>query len=316
MERATHIPVMLQRVLELIETAVATVDNPVVVDMTLGLGGHTEAILERFDQVTVIGVDRDLQAIARAKERLARFGSRVRVVHGVDDQIVSIVQAEGFDAVDVVFFDLGVSSMQLDFAERGFAYAQDGPLDMRMNEQDDLTAADLLNTYTEDEIVRVLRDFGEEKFARRIASAIVEQRSESPFSTTAELVELIRRSIPAAARRTGRNPSKRTFQALRIEINDELGVFRRALADALELLNVGGRIVVLAYHSLEDRIAKRTFAEVTTLKVPRDLPVVPEHMKPKFRLVLRGAEKATDEEIETNPRATSVRLRVVERVAA
>ncbi|NLC97766.1 MAG: 16S rRNA (cytosine(1402)-N(4))-methyltransferase RsmH, partial [Actinomycetales bacterium] len=211
---------------------------------------------------------------------------------------------------------LGVSSMQLDFAERGFAYAQDGPLDMRMNEQDDLTAADLLNTYTEDEIVRVLRDFGEEKFARRIASAIVEQRSESPFSTTAELVELIRRSIPAAARRTGRNPSKRTFQALRIEINDELGVFRRALADALELLNVGGRIVVLAYHSLEDRIAKRTFAEVTTLKVPRDLPVVPEHMKPKFRLVLRGAEKATDEEIETNPRATSVRLRVVERVAA
>ena len=316
MERATHIPVMLQRVLELIETAVATVDNPVVVDMTLGLGGHTEAILERFDQVTVIGVDRDLQAIARAKERLARFGSRVRVVHGVDDQIVSIVQDEGFDAVDVVFFDLGVSSMQLDFAERGFAYAQDGPLDMRMNEQDDLTAADLLNTYTEDEIVRVLRDFGEEKFARRIASAIVEQRSESPFSTTAELVELIRRSIPAAARRTGRNPSKRTFQALRIEINDELGVFRRALADALELLNVGGRIVVLAYHSLEDRIAKRTFAEVTTLKVPRDLPVVPEHMKPKFRLVLRGAEKATDEEIETNPRATSVRLRVVERVAA
>ena len=316
MERATHIPVMLQRVLELIETAVATVDNPVVVDMTLGLGGHTEAILERFDQVTVIGVDRDLQAIARAKERLARFGSRVRVVHGVDDQIVSIVQAEGFDAVDVVFFDLGVSSMQLDFAERGFAYAQDGPLDMRMNEQDDLTAADLLNTYTEDEIVRVLRDFGEEKFARRIASAIVEQRSESPFSTTAELVELIRRSIPAAARRTGRNPSKRTFQALRIEINDELGVFRRALADALELLNVGGRIVVLAYHSLEDRIAKRTFAEVTTLKVPRDLPVVPEHMKPKFRLVLRGAEKATNEEIETNPRATSVRLRVVERVAA
>ena len=152
MERATHIPVMLQRVLELIETAVATVDNPVVVDMTLGLGGHTEAILERFDQVTVIGVDRDLQAIARAKERLARFGSRVRVVHGVDDQIVSIVQDEGFDAVDVVFFDLGVSSMQLDFAERGFAYAQDGPLDMRMNEQDDLTAADLLNTYTEDEI--------------------------------------------------------------------------------------------------------------------------------------------------------------------
>lgn len=316
MESATHIPVMLERVLELVEAAVARVEHPVVVDMTLGLGGHTEAILERFDHVTVIGVDRDLQAIARAQERLARFGSRVRVVHGVDDEIVEIVKGEGFDTVDVVFFDLGVSSMQLDFAERGFAYAQEGPLDMRMNEQDGLTAADLLNTYSEDEIVRVLRDFGEEKFARRIASAIVQQRSVQPFATTSELVELVRSNIPAAARRTGRNPSKRTFQALRIEINDELGVFRRALADALELLNVGGRIVILAYHSLEDRIAKRAFAEVTTLKVPRDLPVVPEHMQPRFKLVVRGAEKASDSEIEQNPRATSVRLRAVERVAA
>lgn len=316
MTRATHIPVMLDRVLELIEFAVVNNEKPVVVDMTLGLGGHTEAILERFDQVTVIGVDRDLQAIARAQERLAHFGSRVRIVHGVDDEIIDIVQAEGFKTVDVVFFDLGVSSMQLDFAERGFAYAQDGPLDMRMNETDELTAAELLNTYTENEIVRVLRDFGEEKFARRIASAIVTQRETTPFATTSELVELIRHSIPAAARRTGRNPAKRTFQALRIEINDELGVFRRALADALAILSVGGRVIVLAYHSLEDRIAKRAFADVTTLKVPRGLPVVPEHMIPKFELVIRGAEKASEEEIAINARSTSVRLRAIERVAS
>lgn len=316
MEQAQHIPVMLDRVLDLLEPAVMAAENPVVVDMTLGLGGHTEAILERFEQATVIGVDRDLQAIARAQERLERFGDRVRIVHGVDDEITSIVESEGFSRVDAVFFDLGVSSMQLDFADRGFAYAQDGPLDMRMNESDSFTAAELLNTYSENDIVRVLRDFGEEKFARRIASAIVLQRQDKPFSTTGELVELIRRSIPAAARRTGRNPAKRTFQALRIEINDELGVFQRAVTDALDLLNVGGRVIVLAYHSLEDRIAKRTFADLTTLHVPRDLPVVPEHMKPKFQLVVRGAEKASEAEIAANARSTSVRLRAIERVAA
>lgn len=316
MSEAVHVPVMLDRVIELLEPAIANVEKPVVVDMTLGLGGHTEAFLERFPHATVIGIDRDLQAIARASKRLERFGERVKIVHGVDDEIIDIVAEAGFATIDAVLFDLGVSSMQLDFAERGFAYAQDGPLDMRMNEQDGLTAADVLNTYSEDDIVRVLRDFGEEKFARRIASAIVAQREEKPFATTRELVDIISRSIPAAGRRTGRNPAKRTFQALRIEINDELGVFRRAVADALGLLSVGGRIVVLAYHSLEDRIAKRTFADVTENKAPRDLPVVPEHMLPKFQLVVRGAEKSTPAEIDLNPRATSVRLRAVERVAA
>ncbi len=316
MTNATHIPVMADRVLELIEAAIVDVENPIVVDMTLGLGGHTEAILERFEHVTVIGVDRDVQAIARAQERLARFGTRVRVVHGVDDEIIDIVHEQGFDTIDVVFFDLGVSSMQLDFADRGFAYAQDGPLDMRMNESDELTAAEVLNTYSEDDITRILREFGEEKFARRIAAAVIAQRSNTPFSRTSELVDLVRRSIPAAARRTGGNPAKRTFQALRIAINDELGVFSRALNDALALLNVGGRVIVLAYHSLEDRIAKRRFAELSTLDVPRDLPIVPDHMQPKFRLVVRGAEKASAEEIDANPRATSVRLRAIERVAA
>lgn len=315
MSDAKHVPVLLDRVMDLLAPSVVG-DRPVVVDTTLGLGGHTEAMLNRFSDLHVIGIDRDPEALARAKARLAGFGDRVTFAHAVYDEIADVVRDAGFETVSGVLFDLGVSSMQLDLAERGFAYAQDAPLDMRMNPEDELSAADVLNTYEAVDLAKVLRYYGEEKFAKRIAEAVVAERAKEPFTNSARLVDLIRDSIPQAARRTGGNPAKRTFQALRIEVNDELGVYRRALPAALEVLAPGGRIVVLAYHSLEDRITKHEFARVTTTDVPRDLPFVPEGHEAKFKLITRGAEVATEAEIEDNPRARSVRLRVVERVAA
>jgi 16S rRNA (cytosine1402-N4)-methyltransferase len=310
-----HIPVLLDRVVDVLAPAFDR-DRPVFVDATLGLGGHSEAILERFVDVVVIGLDRDPEAIERAGRRLARFGERAILVNTVYDEIGEAIGAAGFPSVSGVLFDLGVSSLQLDVAERGFAYAQDAPLDMRMNPRVGISAADVLNTYAAADIARVLREYGEERFARRIADAIVAERARQPFTTSARLVELIRDSIPAPARRTGGNPAKRTFQALRIEVNDELGAWRRALPEAMAAVEPGGRIVVLAYHSLEDRIAKRVFAAATTSIAPRDLPVVPVELAPKFKLLTRGAELASEDEIAQNSRAKPVRLRAVERVAA
>jgi 16S rRNA (cytosine1402-N4)-methyltransferase len=204
--------------------------------------------------------------------------------------------------------------MQLDLRERGFAYAADAPLDMRMDPTAGLTAADVLNTYPEAELARILREYGEERFARRIAGAIVRQRAVEPFTTSARLVELLYTAIPAPARRTGGHPAKRTFQALRMEVNDELGVLRRAIPAAIDAIGVGGRVVVESYHSLEDRLVKRAFTAATRLDVPEDLPFIPEGAEPALRLVTRGAEQADDHEIEQNPRAASVRLRAIERV--
>ncbi len=315
MTEPSHVPVLLDRVLDLMAPSVAG-EHPVVVDATLGLGGHTEAMLTRFPDLHVIGIDRDPHALARAEARLARFRERVTYSHAVYDEIASVVRDAGLSTVAGVLFDLGVSSMQLDVADRGFAYAQDAPLDMRMNPEDDLTAAEVLNTYSAVDLAKVLRYYGEEKFAKRIAESVVADRAREPFTTSARLVDLIRTSIPAAARRTGGNPAKRTFQALRIEVNDELGAYRRALPAALEVVAPGGRIVVLAYHSLEDRITKHALAKVTKTDVPRGLPFIPEGHAARFRLVTRGAEVATKSEIDDNPRARSVRLRVVERLAA
>ena len=310
-----HIPVVADRVLDLLEPAVLAADAPVLVDTTLGLGGHSEAMLERFAEARVIGIDRDGDALARASARLEPFGDRFTPVHAVYDEIVEAVDDAGADRVTGVLFDLGVSSMQLDQAERGFAYAQDAPLDMRMNPDDPLTAAEVLNSYEEGALARVLRDYGEEKFARKIARTIVREREREPFERSARLVELVRDAIPAPARRTGGNPAKRTFQALRIEVNDELGAYERALPAALDLTELGGRVVVLSYHSLEDRITKRTFAAATTSTAPPGLPVVPPELEPRFRLLTRGAERASESEIAENPRATPVRLRAVERIA-
>ena len=309
----SHVPVLLDRVVSLLAPAL---DRPgsVLVDATLGLGGHSEAVLTRIDATRVIGIDRDPQALALASERLAPFGDRFTGVHAVYDEIEDVLDDLGLTGVDGVLFDLGVSSMQLDVRERGFAYAEDAPLDMRMDGTVGITAAEVLNTYDAADLTRILREYGEEKFARTIAAAVVRERAAEPFTSSGRLVELLYAEIPAPARRTGGHPAKRTFQALRMEVNDELAVLRRAMPASIDAINVGGRVVVESYHSLEDRLVKQAFVAATRSDVPVDLPFVPEGHEPALRLVTRGSEKASAEEISENPRAASVRLRVIERV--
>ncbi|MDT0201249.1 16S rRNA (cytosine(1402)-N(4))-methyltransferase RsmH [Nocardioides sp. AE5] len=310
-----HVPVLLDRVVELMAPALET-PGAIMVDATLGLGGHSEALLEAFPQARLIGIDRDTDALARAGARLAPYADRTDLVHAVYDELPRVLAERNLDHVDAVLFDLGVSSMQLDMAERGFAYAQDAPLDMRMNDQDPRTAADVLNTYPLDELTRILRDYGEERFARRIAQHVVREREQAPFTTSGRLVSLLYDAIPAPARRTGGHPAKRTFQALRIEVNDEINVLRRAIPAALAAIGPGGRVVVEAYQSLEDRIVKQAFAEVSSSDVPPDMPFIPAGHEVDFRVVTRGAEKAVEPEITSNPRAASVRLRAIERLQA
>ncbi|WP_107774582.1 16S rRNA (cytosine(1402)-N(4))-methyltransferase RsmH [Nocardioides sediminis] len=313
MTTPSHAPVLVDRVVALLRPALDR-DGAVLVDCTLGLGGHSEAVLEHCPRARVIGIDRDPAALELAGRRLAPFGDRFTGVHAVYDEILDVLAAQGLDAVDAVFFDLGVSSMQLDLRERGFAYAEDAPLDMRMDSTTGITAAEVLNTYSAADLTRVLKEYGEEKFARKIAHAVVREREREPFATSARLVELLYAEIPAPARRTGGHPAKRTFQALRMEVNDELAVLRRAIPAAIEAIDLGGRVVVESYHSLEDRLVKRAFTAATRLDVPPDLPFVPEGSEPAFRLVTRGAEQADEHEVEENPRAASVRLRALERV--
>jgi len=308
-----HVPVLLDRVVALLAPALDR-DGAVMVDATLGLGGHTEAVLAGCELARVIGIDRDPSALGLAAERLAPYGDRFTGVHAVYDELPEVLADHGLASVEAVLFDLGVSSMQLDVTDRGFAYREDAPLDMRMDAGASLTAADVLNTYPEAELTRILREYGEEKFARKIARAVVRERAREPFTMSARLVELLYAEIPAPARRTGGHPAKRTFQALRMEVNDELAVLRRALPAAVDAISVGGRVVVESYHSLEDRLVKQAFTAVTRSEVPPDLPFVPEGMEPALRLVTRGAERASAAEIEDNPRAASVRLRAVERV--
>ena len=306
-------PVLLARTIELLAPAVAA-PGAVVVDATLGMGGHSAALLERFGSLRLVGLDRDPQALRLAGERLAPFAARTTLVHAVYDELADVLTRYGLDRVQGVLFDLGVSSLQLDEPERGFAYAKDAPLDMRMDQTRGLTAAEVVNTYEPSRLARVLREYGEERFARRIADAVARERAREPFTGTARLAELVRSSIPAATRRTGGHPAKRTFQALRIEVNGELHALERALPAAVDALAVGGRIVVLSYHSLEDRMVKRTLVAGATSTAPPGLPVVlPEH-EPVLRLLTRGAEEPAPAEVEANPRAASARLRAAERV--
>ena len=314
MTTPAHVPVLLDRVVALLTPALDR-DGAVLVDATLGLGGHTEAVLSRLALARVVGIDRDPDALAMAGERLAPFGDRFTGVHAVYDEIPDVLADLGLASVDAVLFDLGVSSMQLDVRERGFAYAEDAPLDMRMDGSTGPTAADVLNSYAAADLARILREYGEERFARKIAAAVVRERAREPFTRSGRLVELLYAEIPAPARRTGGHPAKRTFQALRMEVNDELAVLRRAIPAAIDAIGIGGRVVVESYHSLEDRLVKQAFVAATRLDVPEDLPFVPAGHEPALRLVTRGAEKASPEEIAENPRATSVRLRAVERVS-
>lgn len=310
---AVHVPVLLERVLALLGPAV-TGRAAVVVDATLGLGGHAEALLRAHPELTLVGLDRDPAALDRSEARLAGFGERVHLVHAVYDAMPDVLSSLGIDGVHGVLFDLGVSSMQLDVAERGFAYSQDAPLDMRMDPTSPLTAADIVNGYPVPEIARVLREYGEERFALRVAQAIDRARRVAPLTSTAELAELVRTAIPAATRRHGGHPAKRTFQGLRIEVNGELDALRVAIPAALDALVLGGRIVVLSYHSLEDRIVKKSLAALATDATPIGLPVPLSDRGPQLRLLSRGSEAASDEEIEANPRAASVRLRAAERI--
>lgn len=310
-----HTSVALDKCIDLLTPAINNSTSPVFVDATLGLGGHSFEMLKLFPNLTLIGIDRDTQAIAKASTRLSQFGNRVHIAHSVFDHFNEVIKSFGFEKIDAALFDLGVSSMQLDEADRGFSYSQDAPLDMRMDQTQGITAEEIVNTWSHGDLARILRVYGEEKFASRIADFIIREREISPINSTATLSSLVKRAIPAAARRTGGNPAKRTFQALRIAVNNELEVIENALPQALELLNVGGRLVVLSFQSLEDRIVKDAFTQVTQSTSPRELPIeLPGHQA-KFKLIAKG-EPAADVEIATNSRAKSVRIRAVERVAA
>lgn len=311
-----HVPVALDRCIALLAPSIEAVPNPVVVDATLGMGGHTHELLRRFPQLQVIGIDRDLSAIDIATKNLAEFSSRLTIVHAVYDHISDVLRDLNIPSVDGVLFDLGVSSMQLDFAERGFAYSQEAPLDMRMDQSSGLSAQEVLDTYSRQDLVRVIRTYGEEKFATKIVDNIIAAREAGTLRTTTDLATIVKESIPAPARRTGGNPAKRTFQALRIEVNNELSVLERALPAATERLAVGGRVVVMAYQSLEDKIVKRYFTEITASRSPLGLPIDLPNSAAHFSLVIRGSEGASAAEIEANPRAASMRLRAAERLVA
>jgi 16S rRNA (cytosine1402-N4)-methyltransferase len=311
--RGTHVPVLLERCLELLAPALDR-PEPVHVDFTLGLGGHAEAVLERFPAATLVGLDRDPEALAHARHRLARFADRTHLIHAVYDELPALLAELGLPAFHSGLFDLGVSSLQLDEPDRGFAYARDAPLDMRMDQSAGVTAEEVVNGYEPGELVRILRVYGEEKFATRVVSAIVRERQKSRITSSSKLADLVRDAIPAAARRTGGNPAKRTFQALRIEVNGELAALESAVPAALDLLAPKGRLVVMSYQSLEDRIVKRAFAARARSTGPIDQPVELPGTGPTLRLLTRGSEPPSAAEVAENPRAASVKLRAVEQI--
>lgn len=310
--RNIHTPVLLERCVELLTPALSH-EGAVLVDATLGMGGHSEAFLERLPGLRLIGLDRDPQALAIAGERLARFTDRITLVHTVYDGIAEAVAGAGYAHTDGILFDLGVSSLQLDRAERGFAYAQDAPLDMRMDPTSGPTAADVIATFSEGELRRIFERYGDEKLGGRYARAIIAERTSSPITTSAHLVRVLTAATPGALLGQG-HPAKRVFQALRIEVNGELAALDAAIPAALSTLKVGGRIVVMSYQSLEDRIVKQDFAKAIASTSPPGLPVeLPEHA-PRFRLLVKGAELADEAERERNSRAIPVRLRAAERI--
>jgi 16S rRNA (cytosine1402-N4)-methyltransferase len=310
-----HVPVMLDRVLTLLAPALRP-EGSVLLDATLGRAGHAVALLREHPRLTLIGVDADDAAIEESRRLLAPYAGRVTLVRARYDAIGEVLTGLGRTSVQGVLFDLGVSSPQLDDPERGFAYSQDAPLDMRMDRSGPLTAADVVNTYPAARLAQVLREYGEERFARRIADAVVRERSVRPLTSTMRLSEIVRDSIPAPARRSGGNPAKRTFQALRIEVNGELAALRAALPAALGAVAVGGRIVVLAYHSLEDRMVKQALSASAADTTPAGLPVQLAAARPRFRLLTRGAQRPAEAEVAANPRAASARLRAAERIRA
>ena len=319
-----HVPVMRDRMAELLAPSVEAFGaNAVLIDGTLGAGGHTEHFLNVFPNARVIGVDRDPNALRQASERLAPFKDRFTAVQSRFDHVDEVVANNAGEIFDTArehgiagaLFDLGVSSMQLDQQERGFSYRGDAPLDMRMDQTQGITAAEVLNTYSHGDLARILKTYGDERFAGKIASAVIAERDREPFDRAARLVELLYATIPAATRRTGGHPAKRTFQALRIEVNRELEAVENVVPVITNLLGVRGRAVFMSYQSLEDKIVKAAFNELTTSKTPAGLPMDLPGTEPEFRTVTRGAEKAPADEIERNPRAAPVRVRCIEKLS-
>jgi 16S rRNA (cytosine1402-N4)-methyltransferase len=315
-----HVPVMLAEVVALLAPALeapppdSAAEECVLVDCTLGIGGHAHALLTACPDAQLIGLDRDPHALALAGERLGQFADRVTLVEAVYDELPAVLAKLGRPKVQGILLDLGISSLQIDDPERGFAYAQDAPLDMRMGRQD-LTAAEVLNTYSRAELSRILRTYGEERYADHIARRIVAEREREPFVTSGRLVRLLYDTVPAASRKTGGHPAKRTFQALRIEVNAELESLESVLPNAIAALALDGRIAVLAYHSLEDRLVKQILGLAARDRAPRDLPVVPADLRRELRLLTRGALRPSPAEIARNPRAASARLRAAVRIS-
>ena len=313
--KSEHKSVMLDRCIALLAPAIEKSNSPIVVDATLGLGGHSLALLENFPNLKVVGLDRDTSAIEKATNRLSAFSNRVTIVHAIYDEMPKVLDSLGITNVDGILFDLGVSSMQLDQAERGFSYAQDAPLDMRMDQSRGISAKEVIDSYSRHDLIRVIREYGEERFAARIVDNIIAAREKGGINSTAALAEIVKNSIPAPARRVGGNPAKRTFQALRIEVNQELDILQRAIPRAMDRLALGGRLVVMSFQSLEDKIVKQIFTSATESKTPIGLPVEIAELAAKFELVFRGSEKASELEVQENSRAQSVRVRAIERVA-
>ena len=308
-----HVPVALERSIEVLGVALSK-PGAVFVDCTLGLGGHTEAFLQRFPNIHVVAIDRDPQAIALASERLAAFADRIDFVNTTYDNIDEAIEELGIDKVDAILLDLGVSSMQLDERERGFAYSYEAPLDMRMDGSKGRTAAEIVNGYSEENLSRIFFEYGEERYSKAIAKAVVAARAEKVFETSTELAALIAKVVPFIPGKSTGHPAKRVFQALRIEVNEELEVLKATLPRAIHALNIGGRILVMSYHSLEDRIVKQALVAASTSSAPLDLPIeLPEHA-PQLRLITKGAEPATAAEIEINPRSASVKIRAAEKI--
>jgi 16S rRNA (cytosine1402-N4)-methyltransferase len=308
-----HVPVSLERVLEILGESL-TKPDAVLVDCTLGLGGHTEAFLEKFPDLRVIAIDRDPQAVALATERLKPFEGRVDFVNTTYDNIDEAIEDLGIEKVDAILLDLGVSSMQLDQRDRGFAYSYEAPLDMRMDPSKGKTAASVVNNYSEDELSRIFFEYGEERYSKAIAKAIVAARAVKPFETSTELAALIAKVVPFIPGKSTGHPAKRVFQALRIEVNEELDVLRATMPRAIHALATNGRILVMSYHSLEDRIVKQAFVAASTSSAPIDLPIeLPEHA-PQLRILTKGAEQASQQEIENNPRSASVKIRAAVKI--
>lgn len=306
----SHVSILLKECMEGLDIK----PDGIYVDGTLGGGGHTFKLIQFLSGGKVIGIDQDQDALEAATKRLAIFGGKFIPVHSNFSNIIEVLKELDINKIDGFLLDLGVSSYQLDEAERGFSYMNDGQLDMRMNQEDEFSAYDVVNTYSEDELTRIIREYGEENWANRIAKFIVEARSEKPLETTYELVDVIKNAIPASARKDGPHPAKRTFQAIRIEVNNELKIIEKTIEDAVSVMNKGGRVAIITFHSLEDRIVKNTFKRLAQGCIcPPEFPVCICNNKPKVKIISRKPILPSDREITENPRARSAKLRIAEK---